>query len=67
VPLNAVIELADLSLYRAKQTGRNRAVGVTARMGQPISSEIWKDKVLENLEKSALSVEVLEGPPAQVP
>ncbi len=67
VPLNAVIELADLSLYRAKQTGRNRAVGVTARMGQPISSEIWKDKVLENLEKSALSVEVLEGPPAQIP
>jgi diguanylate cyclase (GGDEF)-like protein len=67
VPLDAVIELADLSLYRAKQTGRNRAVGVTARAGQPIAGEIWKDKVLENLEKSALSVEVLEGPTAPVP
>ena len=67
VPLSAVIELADLSLYRAKQTGRNRAVGVTALVGPPIRGDIWKDKVLENLENSALSVEVLEGPPAQVP
>ncbi|MEO8361936.1 MAG: diguanylate cyclase [Vicinamibacteria bacterium] len=63
VPLDAVIELADLSLYRAKQTGRNRAVGVSPQTGAPVLGEVWKDKVLENLEKAAVSIEVLEGPP----
>jgi diguanylate cyclase (GGDEF)-like protein len=67
LPFNAVMELADLSLYRAKQTGRNRAVGVTPRTGPPVPSDLWKDKVLENLEQSTLAVEVLEGPPPKVP
>ena len=62
IPLDAVIELADLSLYRAKQTGRNRAVGVSPQSGAPVPGDVWKDKILENLEKSAVSVEVLEGP-----
>jgi diguanylate cyclase (GGDEF)-like protein len=62
VPLDAVIELADLSLYRAKQTGRNRAVGVSPQSAAPAPGDVWKNQVLENLEKGAVSVEVLEGP-----
>jgi diguanylate cyclase (GGDEF)-like protein len=62
VPLDAVIELADLSLYRAKQTGRNRAVGVSPRPGAPAPGEVWKNQTLETLEKTAVSVEVLVGP-----
>jgi len=62
VPLDAVIELADLALYRAKQTGRNRAVGVSPQAGTEAPGEIWKNSVLENLEKAAVSVEVVEGP-----
>lgn len=65
VPLDAVIELADLALYRAKQTGRNRAVGVSPQKGAPVPGDIWKNSVLENLEKAAVSVEVVEGPPVQ--
>ena len=65
VPLDAVIELADLSLYRAKQTGRNRAVGVSPQTGAPTPGDVWKNQVLENLEKEAVSVEVLEGPGPQ--
>lgn len=62
VELDAVIELADLGLYRAKQTGRNRAVGILPQGGPPVPGEVWKDKVLENLEVNAVSVEVVEGP-----
>ena len=62
VPLDAVIELADLSLYRAKRTGRNRAVGVSPMSGVPVPGEGWKSQVLENLEQAVVSVEVLEGP-----
>lgn len=62
VPLDAVIELADLALYRAKQTGRNRAVGVSPQAGAPAPGDIWKNSVLENLEETAVSVEVVEGP-----
>ena len=62
VPLDVVIELADLALYRAKQTGRNRAVGVSPQPGSPTPGETWKDRVLENLEKAGVAVEVLEGP-----
>lgn len=62
VPLDAVIELADLALYRAKQTGRNRAVGVTPTSTAPAPGDVWKNELLENLEKEAVSVEVLEGP-----
>lgn len=62
VPLDGVIELADLSLYRAKGTGRNRAVGVSPRTGAPVPGDVWKSQVLENLEEGVLSVEVLEGP-----
>mgnify|MGYP000602937897 CR=1 FL=1 len=62
VPLDAVIELTDLSLYRAKATGRNRAVGVSPQSGVPSPGEVWKNQVLENLEKAAVSLEVLEGP-----
>ncbi len=65
VPLDAVIELADLGLYRAKQTGRNRAVGVSPRKGAPAPGDIWKNSLLENLEKAAVSVEVVEGPRVQ--
>ncbi len=65
IPLDAVIEVADLALYRAKQTGRNRAVGVSPQTGVPVPGDVWKDKVLENLEKEAVSVEILEGPPAR--
>ncbi len=65
VPLDAVIELADLSLYRAKQTGRNRAVGVSPQTGAPSPGDVWKNQVLEKLEKEAVSVEVLEGPGPQ--
>jgi len=65
VPLDAVIELADLALYRAKQTGRNRAVGVSPQAGAPVPGDIWKSSVLENLEKAAVSVEVVEGPPVK--
>jgi len=64
VPLDAVIELADLALYRAKQTGRNRAVGVAPRSSAPAPGDTWRNEVLENLEKAAVSVEVLEGPAA---
>jgi diguanylate cyclase (GGDEF)-like protein len=67
VPLDAVIELADLSLYRAKHTGRNRAVGVSPQADAPAPGDVWKNQVLENLEKAAVSVEVLEGPPVQDP
>ena len=63
VPLDAVIELADLSLYRAKHTGRNRAVGVSPQAGMPVPGDVWRDHVLENLEKAGVSIEVLEGPP----
>ena len=63
VPLDAVLELADLALYRAKQTGRNRAVGVSPQAGAPAPGDIWKNSLLENLEKAAVSVEVVEGPP----
>lgn len=63
VPLDAVIELADLSLYRAKHTGRNRAVGVSPQAEAPVPGDVWRNQLLENLEKSAVSVEVLEGPP----
>ena len=62
VPLSGVIELADLSLYRAKRTGRNRAVGVSPRTGVPVAGDVWKSQVLENLEQAIVSVEVLEGP-----
>lgn len=62
VPLDGVIELADLSLYRAKRTGRNRAVGVSPRSGVPVPGDVWKSQVLENLEQAVVSVEVLEGP-----
>ena len=62
VPLDAVIELADLSLYRAKETGRNRAVGVSPQSGAPVVGDLWKNQLLENLEKTAVSVEILEGP-----
>ena len=62
VPLDAVIELADLALYRAKQTGRNRAVGVSPQKGAPAPGDIWRNSLLENLEKAAVSVEVVEGP-----
>ncbi len=65
VPLDAVLELADLALYRAKQTGRNRAVGVSPQAGAPAPGDIWKNSLLENLEKAAVSVEVVEGPPVQ--
>ena len=64
VRLDAVTELADLALYRAKQTGRNRAVGVSPQAGAPAPGDIWKNSVLENLEESAVSVEVVEGPKA---
>ena len=62
VPMDTIIELADLALYRAKKTGRNRAVGVSPRSGSPAPGEIWKNKVLENLEKAGVAIEVLEGP-----
>lgn len=62
VPLDAVIELTDLALYRAKETGRNRAVGVSPQSGLPSPGEVWKNQILENLERVAVSVEVLEGP-----
>ena len=65
VPLDAVTELADLALYRAKQTGRNRAVGVSPQAGAPAPGDIWKNSLLENLEKAAVSVEVVEGPTVQ--
>ncbi len=65
VPFDAVVELADLSLYRAKGTGRNRAVGVSPQHGVPIPSDVWRNQILENLEKVAVSVEVLEGPAPQ--
>lgn len=61
VPVDAVIELADLALYRAKQTGRNRAVGVTPR-AEGSASDMPRD-VLTSLEQAAVSVEVIEGPP----
>ena len=64
VPLDAVIELTDLALYRAKETGRNRAVGVSPQSGVPSPGEVWKNQLLENLERVAVSVEVLEGPGA---
>lgn len=64
VPLDAVIELTDLALYRAKETGRNRAVGVSPQSGVPSPGEVWKNQILENLERVAVSVEVLEGPGA---
>jgi len=67
VPLDAVLELADLALYRAKQTGRNRAVGVSPQAGAPARGDIWRNSVLENLEKAAVSVEVVEGPAVQEP
>jgi diguanylate cyclase (GGDEF)-like protein len=63
VPLDAVLELADLALYRAKETGRNRAVGVSPQAGAHARGDIWRSSVLETLEKSAVSVEVVEGPP----
>jgi diguanylate cyclase (GGDEF)-like protein len=62
VPLDTVIELTDLALYRAKETGRNRAVGVSPQSGIPTPGEIWKNQILENLERVAVSIEVLEGP-----
>ena len=62
VPLDAVIELTDLALYRAKETGRNRAIGVSPQSGVPSPGEVWKNQILENLERVAVSVEVLEGP-----
>ena len=62
VALDVVIELADLALYRAKHTGRNRAVGVSPRPGEPAPGELWKNMVLEKLENASVSVEVLEGP-----
>jgi diguanylate cyclase (GGDEF)-like protein len=62
LPVDAVIELADLALYRAKQTGRNRAVGVSPQKGAPAPGDVWRNKVLETLEQAAVSVEVLEGP-----
>ena len=64
VPFDAVMELADLSLYRAKQTGRNRAVGVSPQAGAHVETDAWKGQVLDNLEKAAVSIEVLEGPSA---
>ena len=65
VPMDTIIELADLALYRAKKTGRNRAVGVSPRSGSPAPGEIWKNRVLENLEKAGVAIEVLEGPAAE--
>ena len=65
VPFDAVLELTDLALYRAKETGRNRAVGVSPTSGVPSPGDVWKDKVLESLEKVAVSVEVFEGPGPQ--
>ena len=65
--LDAVMELADLAMYRAKQTGRNRAVGVSPQDAVPPSGDFWRDKVLENLEEQAISVEVLEGPATVAP
>jgi diguanylate cyclase (GGDEF)-like protein len=62
VPVDAVIELADLSLYRAKHTGRNRAVGVSPQFTEPIPGDVWKKQVLENLEAGSVTVEVIEGP-----
>ena len=62
VPVDAVIELADLSLYRAKHSGRNRAVGLTPQVNGPVSEDVWKKEILENLEKGAVNVEVIEGP-----
>jgi diguanylate cyclase (GGDEF)-like protein len=62
VPVDAVIELADLSLYRAKHTGRNRAVGVSPQFNEPIPGDVWKKQVLENLEAGSVTVEVIEGP-----
>ena len=59
-----MIELTDLALYRAKETGRNRAVGVSPQSGVPSPGEVWKNQLLENLERVAVSVEVLEGPGA---
>lgn len=67
VPLDAVVELADLALYRAKHTGRNRAVGVSPQPGAPAPGDVWRNQLLENLEKAAVSVEVVEGPPVQNP
>lgn len=63
VPFDTVIELSDLALYRAKQTGRNRAVGVSPQPGSN-TSEVWKNRVLETLEKAGVEIEVLEGPPS---
>ena len=67
VPLDTVIELADLALYRAKQTGRNRAVGVSPQKGAPAPGDVWKNSLLENLEKDAVSIEIVEGPSVQDP
>lgn len=67
VPLDAVIELADLALYRAKETGRNRAVGVSPQHHTPAPDDVWRSHVLEQLERTAVSVEVLEGPLPQAP
>lgn len=61
VPFDHVLELSDLALYRAKQTGRNRAIGVSPRPGTA-ENEIWRQEVLESLERAAVSIEVLEGP-----
>jgi len=40
-------------------------VGVSPQHGVPIPSDVWRNQILENLEKVAVSVEVLEGPAPQ--